>query len=702
MYVLVYFQRVYATMKCILVTLSIFVLVLQHDRSAFAVATEKRVPRESSSSSSEQNDSDDVIMNWSPEDSVASGRRRRPHLSGRTFNHHIAQDDSDVFVSIPSRVTSILAEKRRRTSSVLRSASNVLSGVASDLLGNIGYENPTNYQANDRVSNFAVPSDNGYNPFPVVIVAGSQQRDPSPQSPTQQVSTSNQPSQSMFPLSPGSSSQNFGQSQSPSSFDQSVSANTEKGGQLAIPVASGGIVPPKNYYAQDQMIILDNVPWVHRTQNNRQPENVILGTQDGSGFGLATQGNNPSNGWNSGHATANNFGNPQNNVQSVYQGSGSNVFTVVDGIKEFTLDLIPTFRALGIRGNIVFSPVSIASLLSLLTLATNGETKHEIEVALNLPSTWSSDTQHQQFENILRRLNHVSQGLTINTSSRLFVKQSIPVFGSFTDMAANHYNCSVSLENFKFRPVRTQRRVNAWVEKETLGKIKKLVAQPFNTDTLFVAVNTIFFKGNWKTPFPKYFTAPRVFDTGTEELNIPMMTNVFETPHYFSELLNLDIVSIPYVGDQFAMFVILPRESPREKSIQQVESELDTFYIDELIHNMTTKQVSISLPKMRMSMKASLVHSLSQLNIQKLFSPTLADFSGFTNARPWVNEILHEAIIEINEIGTEAAAATIATLDRLGGFDRVNINKPAIIFIRDLVTGVPLFWTRLVKPELFE
>ncbi|KAF2350410.1 Serpin domain [Trinorchestia longiramus] len=520
-----------------------------------------------------------------------------------------------------------------------------------------------------------------------------------------------------------------------------IPSNTQ--GEPAIPVASGGVVPPSGYVPNDEPFVLTDFHITDPTSSaNQGASNTGNGIQSqrpqsvGFNRSPSQNGNNsptrlyPSNG-NSFNQQAkpsssypsesgkgvigyNGVQNPSNSppsqvgqsstsfndVQNTYNQQESSIYTVVNGIQEFTLDLLSAFRALRTKGNVVFSPISITSLLSLLTLGTKGPSSQEIEMALHLPNSLSSSTHHAQYENILRRLNLESRGLNITTSSRLFMEETIPISSSFTTQAALHYNCSVSLENFRQRPTQAKNDVNQWVEKATEGKITDFITAPFSPETLFVAANTIYFNGQWETPFPEYFTGLRDFDTGNGIITIPMMTSVFETSHFYSPQYNLDVTSLPYVGGEFSMIILLPRESPQQKSIKWLERQLDTFLIDEFIANMTSKPVSLSLPKMRLRMKSNLINSLSQLNIRSIFSSSAADFSGLSSKKPlWVSQFLHEAIMEVTETGTVAAAVSAVTLDRMGGYQRINVNKPAILFIYDNVTRLPLFWVRLTKPE---
>jgi len=435
---------------------------------------------------------------------------------------------------------------------------------------------------------------------------------------------------------------------------------------VPIPVASEGNNPPENYFTDEHLVRVENIPWKFE-----HPADAVGGT-----------------------LPALNTGSKQ-----VSSHGGVDLNSVVDGIVNFTLDLLGILgETAGSDENVVFSPVSITALLSLLTLATNGRTKQEIQTALGLPNLLTNDELHAQYKVILENLNHISPGITIKTSNRFFVADYINIFQSFISKADTYYNCSLSPEDFLGQPDATLVKINRWVENETQGKIKNFLVSPLEPTSKLVAVNTVYFKGDWKLPFDKAFTLPKKFNTGRDVIEVPMMVNVMEIPHYFSKKHNLDIVSLPYVGDDFSMYVILPKEGPQQRSIASVEAQLDIPTINELTNSMKTKQVSFAMPRMRLKMKKGLGGPLGRLNIRRLFTPD-GDFSGLTEAPVQVNAFLHEAVLEVTEVGTVGAAASAVSLNRMGGNTLVHVNRPAVLFLRHRDTGLPVFWARLSRPE---
>jgi len=424
-----------------------------------------------------------------------------------------------------------------------------------------------------------------------------------------------------------------------------------------VPVASGGVIPPDNYFNEDHLVTVDNIPL-------EISDPAFAPPSPGSGSSLSTENGSP--------------------------------FSVVDGVNDFTLGLLATFEK-G-PGNVVFSPISITCLLSLLTLATNGQTKHEIETALSIPNIPTNYQLHIQYKNILERLNQVSRGINIQISTKLFVANNLNIHRSYTDKSVAYYNSTTDREDFLNRPDATLKRINKWVEKTTEGKIKDFLSKPLHPASKLVAVSTMYFKGDWKFPFEKEFTMKRNFNTGTDIIPIPMMVGIINVPYYFSRELNLHIVSLPYVGDEFSMVILLPREDPSHRSIESVESELNNSIINNLLNSMKTERISFTMPRMRLRMKRSLVNNMNLLNVTQLFSDG-SDFSGLTPSTVRVNDFLHEALLEVTEEGTVGAAASSVMMNRNGGSTVVRVDRPAILFIRDNLSGLPLFWARLVRPE---
>jgi len=305
---------------------------------------------------------------------------------------------------------------------------------------------------------------------------------------------------------------------------------------------------------------------------------------------------------------------------------------------------------------------------------------------------------HESYGNIRNRLNTDSKGLSLKISNRMYVANYLKILSNFKFDALKYYNCSIESVDFK-NDRNLKDKINKWISQETSGLIENFIQTPPYEGTVGMLINTIYFKGSWKYPFVKKFTRAREFDTGSEKLTINFIYNTLEVKYHFSKKYQVDIIAVPYEGDEYSMYIIVPEAKASSKFLDSFERQLTLDVINELIGNMTVKSVSFSMPRMRIRMRKYLTDSLQKLGVGTIFSPS-ADFSGMTqDSGMLVSDFLHEAVMEVNEEGTRAAAVSGVLLDRSGPANRVVVNKPSILFIRDENTGLPIFWARLNKPE---
>ncbi|KAG7164480.1 leukocyte elastase inhibitor-like isoform X2 [Homarus americanus] len=368
-----------------------------------------------------------------------------------------------------------------------------------------------------------------------------------------------------------------------------------------------------------------------------------------------------------------------------------------DFIQEFALDLSSEIRD---PGTVTFSPLSISSLLSVLLLGSSGVPYHQLYNALHLPVGVTEAKIHSTFKELIDSVTHARQGVTLNVANGLFLQSGVGILSDFTNSANKSYGASVRIVDFNTKPAEATNVINDWVKDGTNGLIPQLLADPLSTETIFVAANTVFFKGDWKNPFDPEFTRLAPFHTGKETIEVPMMRSVMTVPYVDIPDLDAHMIALPYEGDQFAMFILMS-QGPASDKLEDIEFMLDASIINGYINSMTNSVVNVWLPRMRLSYKTSLKPTLQALLVKAIFDPRQADFARMiANGHVWVDDVIHETIVEITEIGTKAAAATGTSLNRMGSSRSFVVDRPAIFFIRDLKSGLPLFWGRLVRPEV--
>jgi serpin B len=242
--------------------------------------------------------------------------------------------------------------------------------------------------------------------------------------------------------------------------------------------------------------------------------------------------------------------------------------------------------------------------------------------------------------------------------------------------------------------------INAWMEKQTKDKIKDLIPSgSLDSSTRLVLTNAIYFKGVWSEPFHEGLTHPGDFKLldGTVR-QVPTMRSAGPVAYFHYETDDLQILCLPYVGDRLDMVVLLPKQTD---GITQLEQQLTSENLAKWVASAKKEKVFVFLPKFKATSTLSLAATLASLGMENTFS-SLADFSGMT-VKPdtlFISDVVHKACVDVDEKGTEAAAATGGGLMGGGGqpFPTFIADHPFIYLIRDRKSGCILFLGRMMDP----
>ncbi|XP_064107835.1 leukocyte elastase inhibitor A-like [Macrobrachium nipponense] len=372
-----------------------------------------------------------------------------------------------------------------------------------------------------------------------------------------------------------------------------------------------------------------------------------------------------------------------------------------DIINEFALDMSEVLWRE--PGNVAFSPLSIASLMSLVMSGSSGTTYTQLRNALLYSASTPDIMIHSNYRNVLQSLARLNNDVTVNVATRLFLASGANILSNFTRLAQEHYGSSVRVLSFRDDPFGSMEAVNQWVRSETNGKIPQLITHPFDAQTSFVATNTVYFKGAWEHPFDPQQTQDGIFNTGSSNITVPMMRSIMTVPFVEMRELNAEMIALPYKGYEYGMLLIRPNGPVDDSTLQEVEFGLDAPTLNRYIGEMTNSTRIVTLPRMRLNFKTYLKNALTSLNVVDMFNPSSADFSRLTaNKQVWVDNVIHQTVVEVNESGTEAAASTSISFNRIGTSRTFEVNRPSIFIIRHMRTGVPLFWGRIMSPDPLE
>ena len=380
---------------------------------------------------------------------------------------------------------------------------------------------------------------------------------------------------------------------------------------------------------------------------------------------------------------------------------------LADATNKFALDLHRCLRneASLSSGNLFYSPASLFAALSMTCYGARGKTAEEIVNVLHLDSVPSAEL-NGSMKRFLSTLNLASDSNTkLLTANKLFIEKSFKILESFKEGIREFYDAEVGLVDYMTHVEKAREEINQWVEQKTNDKIKDLIpAGMLNPDTRLALVNAIYFKGLWLKPFIKEETFSfSFFVSANEEIQVPTMHQEADFKHLRSKELGCQILEMPYIGSKMSMVILLPVETDGLGSLE----EKITF--NNLQKSLLTldasraNEIEVYLPKFKLTQQFDLNDMLSKMGAEEMFISGKADFTGIA-AEPLfvhVSKVIHKAFVEVNEEGTEAAAATAVgvAVDCARKMPVFYANHPFLFLIRHHKTGAILFMGRLIKPN---
>ncbi len=373
---------------------------------------------------------------------------------------------------------------------------------------------------------------------------------------------------------------------------------------------------------------------------------------------------------------------------------------VAQELLAFTLALQATLG----RGNLICSPLGLRAALEILRAGAGGETADELSRALQAPAPWARalaalDAHLRPFDR---------DGAILRLTHALWVHASVPLLPRFREVVEEEYlGDLMTLDSSSGPPV--EARINRWVTTATRGRITELVqAGALTPDTGLLLTNAVYFKGAWRTAFDRSATLIEPFHLdGGDHVPVPLMRQTEVIP--YMEAPGFQAVLLPYRGSGLGMLILLPR---RWDGLRDFEQTLTVQLLEDCLQKLRLQEVNIVLPRFRVTWNADLRGALSALGVQRAFDSKRADFSGINGCPAGrrgalsFSTVLHGAFVAVDEMGTEAAAATVGVLTVLSR--ELVAPPPPITFRADhpflfLVwhreSGVPVFAGRCATPR---
>lgn len=369
---------------------------------------------------------------------------------------------------------------------------------------------------------------------------------------------------------------------------------------------------------------------------------------------------------------------------------------IINSNNQFAFDLylklkdVPEYN----ESNIFFSPYSISVALGMTYEGAKGETAEEIQSVFYFPE--DENIRKPSFAKIYNQINKVDKKYELHTANALWAQKDYKFLEEYINTIEKYYVGKVTNVDFINATEDARVTINKWVEEQTNNKIKNLIpAGVLNTLTRLVLTNAIYFKGLWIKQFDKEETREEDFKVSPEKtVKVDMMSIAGEEFNYY-ETEELQILEMLYEGEELSMLILLPKED----NLKSVEESLSVEKLSELRNMLVEQQVDIYIPKFKFETKYFMVKTLEEMGMPTAFSMD-ADFSGMDGTTDlFIANVIHQAFVDVNEEGTEAAAATGVIMELKAAMPTVfRADHPFIFAIQERGTGNILFLGRVVDP----
>lgn len=376
-------------------------------------------------------------------------------------------------------------------------------------------------------------------------------------------------------------------------------------------------------------------------------------------------------------------------VERVAPAEGADVSALTAAQAGFALDLYGAVRT-QVDGDLVVGPSSLHTVLAMIRAGARGETATEMDTVLH-----ADDLDLHVAGNALDRAlqdRNQADGVDLATANRLWVQQGLDLTDEYVATIVGNYGAGLAASDFTADPQAARAAVNQWVADMTRDKVTELFPPgTIDATTRLVLANAVHLDAAWKFPFDPARTDEQPFTLadGTR-VEVPTM-------HYDQHLPTATgpdwaAVELPYDGEQLSMTVIVPQD------LADFEQRLDAELLIGILGQITDGGVHLSLPRFTARTHLGLDDTLADMGMPTAFGPE-ADFSGMTNRRGlFLQAVEHEAVVEVDEEGTEAAATSGGAIAGSHG-PTVTVDRPFLFLIRDEPTGALLFLGRVTDPR---
>jgi len=369
---------------------------------------------------------------------------------------------------------------------------------------------------------------------------------------------------------------------------------------------------------------------------------------------------------------------------------------IVNSDNQFGFNLFGTLIENSEAGtNLMISPLSISSALSMALNGANGDTRTEMEQVLS-SSEFTTEDINTAYQKLIPALRNCDTSVDLDIANSIWIRKNFDVLDKFIEVNNDYYDAEVTRLLFDNNAVN---QINDWVSRKTHDRIQKMVTSIEPNDVMYL-LNAIYFKGSWAEKFDSDATQNKPFTLADgKTVNVPMMRKNLKLSYLATNQFRM--AAFPYGRGKFRMLVMLPNEGVSTTEIlQSLDKDSWQTYLEGMSQPV---ELDVWLPKFTFSWETGLKDVLASLGMPKAFSQSEADFTNInSDGGLYISKVKHKTFIEVNEEGTEAAASTSVgiSLTSIGpSAVEFHADHPFLFFITEEDTGAILFMGQLSDPK---
>ncbi|GFX91023.1 serpin B10 [Trichonephila clavipes] len=350
--------------------------------------------------------------------------------------------------------------------------------------------------------------------------------------------------------------------------------------------------------------------------------------------------------------------------------------------------------------NFFFSPLSISAALAMIYTGAQGTTKNQMTNALHYKLLGDKCLDYkvsEEFEQLINSLKNQDDAYTLSVVNSVFIHLGYPVSSKYLLKLQDYFTTHIKYVDFVNEEVRSMNIINEWVANNTKGQVLKLLNEPLDPMTVMILMNIIYFKGLWEHPFQEDATWNSFFykKNGTSKI-VPFMVLQDTLNYYYDKKTNYSYLELNYAGKNVSMLLILPKHVREFPDI-----DLTSENLCNIRSQLNLTNVMVVLPKFKLEYRRELSKDMMKLGMDELFSDR-ADLTGIREQNDiHVSLMIHKAVIEIDELGSEASAVSGVGIDARRKPAEQKIfwaDHPFLFYIVDKKNDVILFAGRVADP----